>query len=52
MYKECLAIKPTDTYVQGQIALIEQELNKQKEQADQFNKLVAEGDVAMNSKIV
>jgi epidermal growth factor receptor substrate 15 len=51
LYKEASAMMPNEAFPKQQIALIESELAKQKESAEQFNKLVAEGDVAMTSKL-
>ncbi|MBK9191630.1 MAG: hypothetical protein IPM77_09000 [Crocinitomicaceae bacterium] len=50
-YKEASALMPNEAFPKQQIALIESEIAKQKESAEQFNKLVAEGDVAMTSKL-
>ena len=51
LYKEALVLKPNDTYATSQILLIETEIKKQKDAADKFNALVAQGDAAMTTKL-
>lgn len=51
LYKEASALRPTEAFPKERIVAIEAEIAKQKEQAEQFNKLVAEGDAAVGSKL-
>ena len=51
LYKEAAALKPAEALPKERIITIEAEIAKQKEQAENFTKLVAEGDVAVGSKL-
>ncbi|MBI3133694.1 MAG: tetratricopeptide repeat protein [Bacteroidetes bacterium] len=51
LYKEASTLKPAEAFPKERILAIEAEIAKQKEQVEQFNKLVAEGDAAVGSKL-
>jgi epidermal growth factor receptor substrate 15 len=51
LYEEALGLKPGDQFATSQIAIIKQEIQKQKDAEAKFNTLVTQGDASMTAQM-